>query len=343
MSKFNPPKELSFEGNLSENWERWKKEFKFYLTATESDEKGDDVKTSRLLTTIGEKARDVYYTFTFATEGDDMKLDPVIAKFDEYFSPRKNLPYTRFKFFTYNQTNGQTIDEYVTELKSRSRHCEFGSLKESLIRDRIVAGIQDAKVRERLLRETDLSLDKAISICTASKATKKQLEEMATSPVVDNVDSINNFQRRESRDSRNPTTQRPRQDRPEMTRNNDQSRARKYCGNMHQRGRCPAYGRMCNKCRKWNHFASVCQSKSVSNIEQEQSSSDEKTEFFVGTVQGDENDGTMPWTMQILTSGTNVSYKLDTGSQVNIIPQKTYHALQKKPKLYTATEKLIGI
>ena len=163
MSKFNPPKELSFEGNLSENWERWKKEFKFYLTATESDEKGDDVKTSRLLTTIGEKARDVYYTFTFATEGDDMKLDPVIAKFDEYFSPRKNLPYTRFKFFTYNQTNGQTIDEYVTELKSRSRHCEFGSLKESLIRDRIVAGIQDAKVRERLLRETDLSLDKAIS------------------------------------------------------------------------------------------------------------------------------------------------------------------------------------
>ena len=212
------------------------------------------------------------------------------------------------KFFTYNQTNGQAIDEYVTELKSRSRHCEFGILKESLIRDRIVAGIQDANVRERLLRETDLSLDKAISICRASEATKK---------------------RRESRDSRNPTTQRPRQDRPEMTRNNDQSRASKYCGNMHQRGRCPAYGRMCNKCRKWNHFASVCQSKSVSNTEQEQSSSDERTEFFVGTVQGDEKDVTMPWTMQILTTGTNVSYKLDTGSQVNIIPQKTHHALQK--------------
>ena len=79
MSKFNPPKELRFEGNLSENWERWKKEFKFYLTATESGEKGDEVKISRLLTTIGEKARDVYYTFTFATERDDMKLDPVIA------------------------------------------------------------------------------------------------------------------------------------------------------------------------------------------------------------------------------------------------------------------------
>ena len=38
----------------------------------------------------------------------------------------------------------------------------------------------------------------------------------------------------------------------------------------------------------------------------------------------------------------NVSYKLDTGSQVNVILQKTYHALQKKPKLYTAMEKLIA-
>ena len=106
-------------------------------------------------------------------------------------------------------------------MKSRSRHCEFGTLKESLIRDRIVAGIQDAKVRERLLRETDLSLDKAISICRASEATKKQVEEMAASPIVDNVDSINNFQRRESRDSPNPTAHRPRQDRPETMTNQE--------------------------------------------------------------------------------------------------------------------------
>ena len=100
---------------VRENWERWKKEFKFYLIATESDEKKDNVKTSRLLTTIGEKARDIYYTFTFASEGDDMILEPVTAKFDEYFNTRKNLPYTRFKLFTYNQVNGETIDEYVTD------------------------------------------------------------------------------------------------------------------------------------------------------------------------------------------------------------------------------------
>ena len=82
------------------------------------------------------------------------------------------------------------------------------------------------------------------------------------------MDFIN--KRRESLDLLNRSSQRPRQDRPEMPRNVDQSRTCKYCGNLHQRGRCPAYGKMCNKCRKCSHFTSVCQSKSVSNIEQEQ-------------------------------------------------------------------------
>ena len=106
-----------------------------------------------------------------------MKLAPVMAKFDKYFTPKKKLPNTRFMFFTYSQTNGQTIDEFVTELKSRSRHFEFGTLRDSLIRVWIVAGIQDAKVRERLLRETDLTLDEAITICRAAEATKKQVED----------------------------------------------------------------------------------------------------------------------------------------------------------------------
>ena len=79
MSKFSPPNALSFEGNTAENWTKFKKEFHFYMTATESNNKPEDVKTSRLLTCIGEKARDIYYTFTFEAEDDAMKLQPVIA------------------------------------------------------------------------------------------------------------------------------------------------------------------------------------------------------------------------------------------------------------------------
>ena len=202
-----------------------------------------------------------------------------------------------------------------------------------------MAGTHDAKIRERMLRETVLTLEKAISICRASEATERQAKEMENDPSIDNVDSITNSRQR---DVRKQVSQRP-NDRPEMSRNNEQAKACKYCRNTHQRGRCPAYGKMCNNCRKWNHFAAVCQSKTVSNIEKENPSNDaERPEFFVGTV-GDntnESSATMPWKLPILTSGTNVTYRLDTGSQVNIIPQNIYYSLHNKPRLHRAKEKL---
>ena len=43
-----------------------------------------------------------------------------------------------------------------------SETCEFSTLKNSIIKDRIGLGISDAKTRERLLRISDLTLEKAI-------------------------------------------------------------------------------------------------------------------------------------------------------------------------------------
>ena len=84
----------------------------------------------------------------------------------------------RFRFFSYNQVDGQSVDEYVTELKSRSEHCEFGELKNSLIKDKIVLGVNSKKVQERLLREAELSLEKAIQICRAAENVKMQAMEI---------------------------------------------------------------------------------------------------------------------------------------------------------------------
>ena len=140
--KFSPPKELFFTGNLSENWSKWKCEFGFYLTAIESTSKPDAVKTSRLLTAIGEKGREVYYTFTFTDETEAMEYSTVLQKFDAYMSPKKNITYMGYRFFSCKQREGQSIDDFATELKSRAQHGEFDTLRDSLIRDKIVIGVK---------------------------------------------------------------------------------------------------------------------------------------------------------------------------------------------------------
>ena len=47
---------ILFEGNVSQIWKLWLKDFEFYLTATKKDVKNDKVKTSVLMTCAVKKA-----------------------------------------------------------------------------------------------------------------------------------------------------------------------------------------------------------------------------------------------------------------------------------------------
>ena len=52
-----------------------------------------------------------------------------------------------------------------------SETCDFHAITpEEILRDRLVFGIQDGKVRERLLREADLTLKKTDEICRAAES-----------------------------------------------------------------------------------------------------------------------------------------------------------------------------
>ncbi|KAL6476523.1 hypothetical protein MHYP_G00150220 [Metynnis hypsauchen] len=46
-----------------------------------------------------------------------------------------------------------SIDKYVTELKQKSKDCEFGGSENDMIRDKIVFRVNDQHLKERLLRE----------------------------------------------------------------------------------------------------------------------------------------------------------------------------------------------
>lgn len=64
-------------------------------------------------------------------------------------------------------------------LQRSAANCEFGALKEQLIKDRIVCGIRDSKVRDRLLRERYLNLTKAIEICRAAEQADLQMKQLS--------------------------------------------------------------------------------------------------------------------------------------------------------------------
>ncbi|GFU46354.1 transposon Ty3-G Gag-Pol polyprotein [Nephila pilipes] len=103
-------------------------------------------------------------------------------KFEDYYSPRQNVVHERYNFFSCVQLEGQTIESYVTHLKTLATTFEFPEQENGLIRDRIYLGIKDSGLQERLLRENNLGLEKAIEII---RQLKRARNKSATSNLKD--------------------------------------------------------------------------------------------------------------------------------------------------------------
>lgn len=72
------------------------------------------------------------------------------------------------------QKEGERIDNFVSDLKRLALTCEFGSLKNSLIRDKIVGGVISDDLRGELLKRPDLTLQTAHDYCRPFEASECQ-------------------------------------------------------------------------------------------------------------------------------------------------------------------------
>jgi len=78
-------------------------------------------------------------------------------------------------FFTRDQNTGESIDEYVKELRLLAASCEFGKLVDTLIRERLICGLIDNKIKEILLKEGKIGLEKALDVCRSHEVVRKYL------------------------------------------------------------------------------------------------------------------------------------------------------------------------
>lgn len=117
---------------------------------------------------------------TFEGPEHERNLKQVMDAFDKHFDPKKNETVERYQFFSRFQNLGESLEKFITDLKLLATTCNFGDLKDSLVRDRIICGIQDKQLREDLLKDPCLDLQRcldAYSGAELSKERSKTLEE----------------------------------------------------------------------------------------------------------------------------------------------------------------------
>ena len=122
---------------------------------------------------MGHQAEDILTSLKL-TQDELKKYDTVKAKLDSYFVIRRNVIFERSKFNKRVQLENETVDSFVTDLHCMAGHCQFGDINDELIRDRLVVGLRDTRLAERLQLDPELTLEKAVNQARQSEAVKKQ-------------------------------------------------------------------------------------------------------------------------------------------------------------------------
>lgn len=87
---------------------------------------------------------------------------------------RKHVIYEHAKLNMRKQREGQQVDSFVTALYALAEHCRYRVLHDELIRDRLVVGLIDKVLSERMQLDAELTLDKAVRMVCKSEEVKKQ-------------------------------------------------------------------------------------------------------------------------------------------------------------------------
>ena len=211
------------------------------------------------------------------------------------------------------------------------------------IRDRIVCGIDCKQTRGILLRNSDLTLEKAVTFVRACETSKTQVFELDNSHSADamnkNKGSKKSFEQNVS--NRKMFTK--------FTHNfTDRQPASScyYCGNTHSKGACPAYGRRCTKCNRMNHFANVSQSRQPSHVNsldldgeishaEAQDPGVQISELFIDMIEvstlniNSDTEMILPF----IVNDSKINIKIDKCAQCNVMPEEIFQTLQHQPNL----------
>ncbi|XP_060070555.1 uncharacterized protein K02A2.6-like [Ylistrum balloti] len=329
LERIPPPHTLNFNTKtVADDWTKWREEFLLFTElALKGAEEQEKLKMFKYI--LGSEGREIYKTLKWDVDEKEITVNIALEKFENYCKPKKNETVERFKFNVRKQGD-ETTDKFITDIKTLSKSCNFGELCDSLIRDKIVCGIRDTQLRERLLRTADLTLDKAEALCRTSEITKQSVNTLDGAMATVSVHKVTQHKKKS-----NVTTPVKRQ----------QGQPCKFCGRLHEhkKEKCPAYGQSCRKCNSPNHFEIKCDelrkqrhssSKTTNHVANKtkpkvnyvSDNSRHEEDYFELHTLTEENVHTVNVSRELRATldigGKQTLFQLDSGATCNIIPKE---------------------
>lgn len=361
-----PPTYLAEPGKPKCTWLQWRRMFENYMIACDLASAEPVRKRAVLLHALGAEGQRIFYSLpaasntsttitTSSTDDNEQSNEYMVALqiLEAHFSPTVNVVAERFKFRQRAQWPGENIDDYIASIRELASTCNFQGFHDEMLRDQLVEKTNSARLRERLLLEPNLQLNKAIQIAQhteqairdAKSLSNPKFQSTTSRPGVAESAACAKVH---SRRNTNSAKRNPRQagsrfkegagggNRPNGgTQSNNCYRCGSFQHLANEPG-CPARDAECDKCTKVGHYARMCRSKQINkpNSRRVHQIEDEHQSDF--TVKKDEelhthvlltettNQIIQNITCTVKINGIELPFTVDTASDVTLLNVETF-------------------
>lgn len=233
-----PPEPFDFA--KPQEWERWSRRFERFRLASNLNSSSEANQVNTLVYCMGDEADDVLRGLEL-TAMQRQQYNAVKTAFDRHFVPRKNVIYERAKFNKRVQQPSEPVDTFITALYALAENCEYGALHDDLLRDRLVVGLKDSSLSERMQLDKDLTLAKAITMARQSEEIKRQQTDLR-GEVIASKTAMDAVQIRKAKLSKFKTKEQKQIKSPKFQQTKHDTKACSRCGKApaHAAVQCPA-------------------------------------------------------------------------------------------------------
>ncbi len=154
------------------DWVSYCERLEQYFVA--NDVKNADKQRAILLSVCGVLTYQLIRNLVAPNKPTEKTFAEIVKLVKDHHTPPPPAAMQRYTFNRRMQKEGETIAEFVAELRRLSEHCKFDSLEE-MLRDRLMFGVKDKSVRKKLLGEASgLTFQKAFEIAQAAEIAEKK-------------------------------------------------------------------------------------------------------------------------------------------------------------------------
>ena len=215
----------------------------------------------------------------------------------------------------------------------------YGAMESEMIRDRLVVGIRDSALSERLQLDADLTLDKAKKQIRQREAVQEQQLVLKGVGKPDTLEAVHSHtEHRKQRSAQNQSRRKRKEDGAGRDRQRQNSKQCSRCGKgPHSRDQCPAKDATCYRCKRKGHYGALCHAKTAAAVSTE-STGNLDTAFLDSASSHQET----AWFADVQMGAETLTFKMDTGAEVTAIFHRAYQQLSKPPPLSTSDKALYG-